>query len=58
MTYSQYLDRLREQQDEDRAKAEMDQDFDWLCENKPIDDPDPILHPDLFDENGNLIDEW
>ena len=50
MTYSQYLDRLCEQQDEDRAKAEMDQDFDWLGENEPI-EPDELLHPDLFDEN-------
>jgi len=57
MTYAQYINNLREQQDEDRAKAEMEQDFDWLGENEPI-EPDIILHPDLFDENGNLIDEW
>lgn len=57
MTYSQYLESLIDAHESEQERLIANGELEWLGENEPI-EPDITLHPDLFDENGNLIDEW
>lgn len=55
--YAQYLQNLHDAHESEKERLIAEGEMEWLGENEPI-KPDPILHPDLFDEYGNLIDEW
>ena len=55
--YAQYLQNLHDAHETEQERLIANGELEWLGENEPI-EPDITLHPDLFDEHGNLIDEW